>query len=1130
MWAPAGLDPVALQKGGWTVLSFRDIGERYIRPARSRGTTRASLANPAQPLLDLLAATRALAVVGVSLRTAADLRDLYGFLIEPAYRRERTILIASDRTIDELDPEAFVDPVGFAWTLERLRYVADRFALGPALDGLPPLTPIEAILYAAMREADLAPVAQFGIKRFRADFAFPEVRLVVECDGRGWHDGDRDQRRDAALRREGWEPLHFTGSEIVSDAEACVRRVVGEIKTRRGSVTSEQPPIPIPVIRSWWSRIVEWLRGLSGRTIPLVNDKATAEDRQPASARAVASAFDLDPEQRAAVLSQDGVVQVIAPAGSGKTTVLVARAAELVARGIPPNRILCCTFNRAAADELQARLDQSGVTGVEASTFHAVGRTILREAGLLRKHVGSPSYGQWRRLAKLAMDATEDGVWIDAPDARVQVSDLKLARMLTVQEYEDVASSPAERTLAKLYRLYEDSLVEQDQTDFDDLIFHSVRLLQRDRNARRRWQGEYTAVLVDEYQDIEPAQELLIHTISSPEDLLLSVGDEDQCLYAWRRASVERVIELDQLYPGLERHALVRNYRCPTTVVDASRGLISRNRRRFPKEILAARSDPGEIILAGASDLRAQAAHAARLVQGVEQGQIVVLARTTRVLSEIALGLAQSGTRFFGPERIKRRTGEPAVVLAYLRLLGSPSQARAEDVDQIFRVPNRYLPDDAEVNVASALRSGISFSAALKRLRIREQWREARLAEAGTLFDELATIGAASELIHRLRTDGGLDRHYADAEQLNPTDRSAVDTLAHAEETASGMAVREYAEALDYEANIIEQHFDSKGIELATIHGAKGRQWPTVILVGAEESELPHARSLSAADDPDGELEGERRLAYVAFTRASERLVLLFDLDRPSRFIAEAALLVEMEPVPSLTPLPPPAPTPRKRRSRAASAVLTARRTKAPGPPASATGHRAAPIADTSSDQVTALDDEDPFGLLEGEAFRLAPVERIVSLTRAADGSIPCSMPNCWGWVGEAFVIETPDGLAGLCPRFEVHEKLVAGDRALEGVWIDLQQLNRPTLRRWRSDKYGNTGDEVVCGLPGCGGIVREAYILEVDGQMVGLCPDRTLHDALARRDTKVAAELRRLLQERRMHRSRDEEEDDDPY
>ena len=266
--------------------------------------------------------------------------------------------------------------------------------------------------------------------------------------------------------------------------------------------------------------------------------------------------------------------------------------------------------------------------------------------------------------------------------------------------------------------------------------------------------------------------------LAAPEDLLLCVGDEDQCLYAWRRASVERVIELDQLYPGLERHALARNYRCPVMVVDASRGS-SRATAAFPKQIPPREARAGRDRPDLAATSRAgRPRRAAR--RDLEQGQAVILARTARVLSEIALGLAQAGIRFFGPERIKRQSGEPAVLLAYVRLFGAPGSARPEDVDRVFRVPNRYLPDDAEINLASGLRSA-SVRQRDRRLRVREPWRSDKLAEAGALFDRPSHHGRV-RVDPRLRTDGGLDRHYADAEQLNPTDKCAIDTLAHAEE------------------------------------------------------------------------------------------------------------------------------------------------------------------------------------------------------------------------------------------------------------------------------------------------------------------------------------------------------------
>ena len=1101
-WVSVTPDLAALQKLGWKVLSYRDLRDQYITVSRSVGTGRASLDNPARPLLDFLVAGSPIAVVGVPLATPADLRNLYGYVIEPAYRRGLTLLVSADRDYGGLDPEVFVDPIGYAWTLERLQHIVSRFGLRPGFDGLPPLTPIEALLYDAMRARGLAPVAQYGIANYRADFALTDVRLVVECDGRPWHDPDRDRRRDQALGRRGWEVIHFTGSAITRDAAGCARKVLREVTARRATHETDPVAIDIPVTRPWWARLLGRLRDMfmRHRVSPASSFASTAEPAEqdrPLSAWAAG----LDRDQQAAVLSQDGVVQVIAPAGSGKTTVLVARVRELVSRGVPPNRILCCTFNRAAAEELQTRLDQVGVDGVEAGTFHAIGRRILKEADCLRGDVLTMSYGQWRHLSKRAMDETVGGRWIEVPDARELISDLKLGQMLTVDEFAATDTAQDDPTLATLYRLYEDDLAAQGRTDFDDLIFRAVRLLQGDAAVRGRWQGEFMAALVDEYQDIEPAQELLVRILAAPEDFLLCVGDEDQCLYAWRRATVERVIELDQLYPGLERHALTRNYRCPAGVVEASRVLIGHNRRRFPKQILPARTDPGKVTLAAAADLEAQSAHAARLVKDLKQGQVVILARTTRVLSEIAVGLAQAGVLFFGPDRIKRQSGEPAVLLSYLRLLGAPSRARPEDVEQVFRVPNRYLPDGAEDSVASALRSGSTFGAAVGRLRVREDWRRQSLVKAADLFDSLAGETAAARLISRLRVEGGLDRHFADAEQMNQTERSAVDALAHAEDTAAGLTVVEFAGVLDYQSTIIEKYFDAKGVELATIHGAKGRQWPIVILAGAQEGELPHARSLDNPDDPLGAIEGERRLAYVAFTRARDELVLMYNGDTPSRFIAEAALTSAVTQPESSRTIPPNRPT---------SAVKPSLPSYSrPVRPVSAARERQAIIESEPRNL--------PPGRRAGSSIdarldsdQLAPAPEL-----GPDGSIPCSLPGCLGIVRGPFVRKVSGGYAGLCPNYERHCELVAAHPAYDDLFARLSKLTEPGHREWRAAQgYQPTalvGGAIRCSLPGCGGVVKPEYVYTVDGVAEGLCGQRPLHTALAAGDSIVAAELSRL-------------------
>ncbi|HPF36695.1 MAG TPA: ATP-dependent helicase [Candidatus Krumholzibacteria bacterium] len=455
------------------------------------------------------------------------------------------------------------------------------------------------------------------------------------------------------------------------------------------SPTSVEVPESVPRWRRWLSR--------------LSRSGDVGDDRER-----------LDRQQMAAVRAGDGVVQIIAPAGSGKTTVLVRRVLELRDRGAPPESILCMSFNRNAKLEMAERLEKAGLSGVVVRSFHGMGREILAREGRLRSTLGElPEPVLQTLLDRITPAADAPAASLSCAQARNLISGFKLADMV-----------PPEQAGHPLYTAYEDELRRRDQLDFDDLIARSVRLLQDDANVRRRWQARFQRVLVDEYQDIEPAQALLVGILAAPQDSLFCVGDEDQCIYAWRRAAVERIIELDQVYPGLERHALQRNYRCGRRITQASRRLVQHNRVRFRKPLLAGSADRGSITAFSTCDRSAGARWTARALKGSEPGTTAVLARTDRLLQEVR---------------------------------------------------------------AACERGGVPL----------------------------------------------------------------------------------------------------EGLDLATIHGAKGREWPRVILYGVDEGLAPHAASLKT-----GGLEAERRLFYVALTRARERLEIVCTRGRESRFLGEAGIRV----------------------------------------------------------------------------------------------------------------------------------------------------------------------------------------------------------------------------------------------
>ena len=794
-----------LRARGYKVLRFRTIRRRHIDRARLAPATRSSLDSPAQKLFALYAGHPQLAVLGVKLASAADLHDLYAYVVEPALRRCATLLIEADAALEQLRPADFVDDTfGYAWVLERLRWLA----------GHPPLP------RAAMSSSETG--QESG----------PEL---------------------------GSEPGPKPGSESGSEPD-------------------------------WLAR--------------------------------------LDEPQRRAVLSHDGVTQVIAPAGSGKTLVLISRVRELLRRGVSPDAILCLTFNTKAKDELQLRLARESIEGVEARTFHSAGRLILQAEGRGRPLAQPLGVSQWRSLAKKARDGLgERGTWVEPDQASAVVTGYKLGDMIAPDEAEQraedawrAAAETAETrrgmmrrgsggrsgaasmdgaqmavTAARIYALYQQQLDQSGTQDFDDMIVRSVGLLRGDAALRTRWQQRWQCLLVDEYQDIEPAQEMLVRLLAAPQDCLFCVGDEDQTLYAWRRASVETMLDFDRVYPGLQRVALARCYRCPEQVVECARWLVEHNRYRFPKAIKSAQatlssaqamlsSDNAVAVIAGES-LQQGAELIAQRLANADLSQAAVVARTSRLLRLVAVELAAGGIGFQGPRQIAGVSGAHAVLGAYLRVLADRRAAADADIAAVLRVPNRHLPAGAQTVVADRLRQGANFAAAVAGLGP-EEFRHAALNEAAMLLDDLSDPRLdAAEVIWRLRVNGRLDEHFVAQEGMATTEQVEVETLAAAQCAANGATLGEFAATWATQDRLVSAGLAAGGgIELTTVHGAKGREWPTVYLFGADERQLPHA---SSADD----IEAERRIAYVAFTRARERLVIVYTAGQQSRFLVEAGLV-----------------------------------------------------------------------------------------------------------------------------------------------------------------------------------------------------------------------------------------------
>jgi len=527
----------------------------------------------------------------------------------------------------------------------------------------------------------------------------------------------------------------------------------------------------------------------------------------------------LDPEQRAAATLPDGPAQIIAPAGSGKTTTMVARLAVLLSRGVAPERICVVTFNRDAAADLAARvarrlgLQIPAATSIEIRTLHALARQVLLDAGEGANLVADRL--PLLRAARRRVAADDPSVIVpEAGTLDTWLSAWKVERR----------EPPSEGRPA--LQAYADLLTARGAVDFDDLVVRAGDLLETDPRLRLRWQARFAHVCVDEFQDVDAAQLRLVRLLAAPEDNLFVVGDDDQTIYAWRLADARRILRFSADYPDARRVMLATNYRCPRTVVEASARMVAVNRERFAKPIRAPSAAVGGAPIrawsAAGPDWPDAVAHFAAAEDAAGR-QLCFLSRTRSELTPILLALVRAGVR--------HTTATPPLVEAE-PVVGLVEAARtSEDRDHPFHV--------------------------LRRLRVARGWQ--RGAPSGDL--------------------------------LTDDDHAALDALLGW--TAGFITVESFVAAYDAaRARITSLRDPAALVEVATVHASKGREWQTVVLVGFEEDRIPNRRSLIEADDENRALEEERRLAYVAVTRASSELILAFDPSRPSPFLAEMGLRI----------------------------------------------------------------------------------------------------------------------------------------------------------------------------------------------------------------------------------------------
>ena len=557
-------------------------------------------------------------------------------------------------------------------------------------------------------------------------------------------------------------------------------------------------------------------------------------------ASSVAERLDrLAPDQRAAATAPPGPVLCVAPAGSGKTTTLVARTAWLVATGADPATITAVTFNKRAADEMAARVDVAleplGLApgAVRVKTFHALGREILADGGESVEPL-------------LDREAVLRDMWPDITSGAVRRLDdafsrLKLEIGVTARE---VATDPEPGPIARAFLAYEQALEDAGGLDFDDLVARALRLLDARPPLLRRWRTKCEHLLVDETQDVDRSQLRLALLLAAPANRIFLVGDDDQTIYGWRLADVRRVLRLADSLPGLRRIDLTVNYRCPPPVVQRAVRLVAHNEERFVKRIEPSPVATGRLVLApDGSDETIRIKHVMESWPD-DGGTRAILARTNAELLPAAVVALELGVPFRAPR---------------LRLY---SEDRRIDA---------FL---AEAATQAGAAEGVAQAVALPLLA-----RLTALARSG--YEPPAKLPLP-------RPDTAASTEGPGAEEQLPVESGEL-LAALVGWAAPYRTLAELASALaQHRARLAELRRDDASLTLATAHSTKGLEFDHVAVIGLDAGRFPSARSLREAPEPERALEEERRLAYVAWTRARRSLTLVYDPASPSQFLLEA--------------------------------------------------------------------------------------------------------------------------------------------------------------------------------------------------------------------------------------------------
>ena len=601
---------------------------------------------------------------------------------------------------------------------------------------------------------------------------------------------------------------------------------------------------------------------------------------------------NLNDKQREAVLCTEGPLLIIAGAGSGKTTTMTRRIAYLIGeKGVDPYNILAVTFTNKAANEMRERIESlvENTQGMWVMTFHAA---CLR---ILRRFIDRLGYGkdftiydttdQKAVIRECLTDSELSDKLFPAASVLAAISNWKNQAIPPAQA-ELEAASLREKNLAELYRRYTDKLRKYNALDFDDLLIKAVELLEQDPEVLEIYSDRFRYIMIDEYQDTNEIQYRMVNLLAGAHGNICAVGDEDQCIYQWRGATIRNILEFEEDFPGARIIKLEQNYRSCGNILGGANSVIRHNTERKGKTLWTSKEEGEKIRIYKAATDRDEAFHVAREIhkmkdQGYSYSDIAVLYRTHSMSRGFEESFSRQdipyrvigGTRFYDRKEVKD-------LLCYMRLIQNPNDNIS--FRRVINEPKRGIGDKSlekldvlagltDVSIFEVLEKGDGLEALSGKAEVNAR----QFVNMIRKFSEERNVRKISEIYDDLLRESGYMQSLEAQNTIEAAGRienlmEFKSVIYDFEDQDPDGTYEEFLEKIALLTDVDNRDDSEDAVSLMTLHSAKGLEFAVVFMPGMEEGSFPGNR---AFDSPE-ELEEERRLCYVGMTRAKEILYM----------------------------------------------------------------------------------------------------------------------------------------------------------------------------------------------------------------------------------------------------------------